>query len=152
MTESQQTAWLNTRRIDEAETIYGPANCSTPADIASFFGTNKLVIKTQNTQFNPVVADEYKPAYLKDYDENVFNGLISTAYTTATHEIRVEENQLYYTGFWTKLFGVKKIEFYSRARPSTQSDVLDEDLSRGYYHTQLIVKSRTYTSTELTTF
>ena len=82
----------------------------------------------------------------------VQNGAIATSYTGVTSEIRVEENQLFYSNFWSKLFGVTKIEFYSQAKPSQPSNVIDADLTRGYYHTSLIVKSRTYTNTELTSF
>jgi hypothetical protein len=48
----------------------------------------------------------------------VHNSVIASDYTNLTSEIRVEENQLFYTNFWTKLFGVKKIEYYSQAKQS----------------------------------
>ena len=62
--------------------------------------------------------EDYKPSYLRDYDEMVHNSMIASDYTNSTSEIRVEENQLFYTNFWTKLFGVKKIEYYSQAKQS----------------------------------
>lgn len=59
---------------------------------------------------------------------------------------------MYKTSFWTKLFGIKEFELYSTALEQESYSVLDEDLTRGYIFTTILMKSNKYTSTELTSY
>lgn len=63
--------------------------------------------------------------YLPEYTETVQDTFIQNSYTDYSHGNEVQESQVFFTHFWTKLFGVTRVELYTEVQKSQPHGVLD---------------------------
>lgn len=63
--------------------------------------------------------------------------------------MKYQQNYIYWTSFWTKLFGVSQMELFGQQKAAATETLIDQELTRGYKLTLLYVKSSYYTVTNV---
>lgn len=74
------------------------------------------------------------------------------SYKETVDGIRLKENQIFWTSFWTKLWGIQRIELYTELEDAISYSLYDEDLTRGYIQSTTFMKSNKYTSTNMSQY
>lgn len=140
------------RAADETDSPYGAVACLDKTARSAWFQSNRLVVQAENTYYKPDTYDEVGADYVSSVWEDVLDEFPTSLESSQIHSVRYQQNYIYWSSFWTKLFGINDMELLGFQKPAVPVAMRDADLTRGYLVTLLYVKSSFYTVTNVSKY